>query len=155
MKEQTKSVLGKLPETLTSYKCRANVATDAYRFALDNPLNIWDFKVQRFSKDIPNVVVTFKSELSLEAVKQRMSKIENTQVMNESLILEKEYYGKNILFISCMVFLVLILGGILYVPDSSKIIYFCVLSVMVILFWKIINIYINNNVKSDSGSDWP
>lgn len=86
----------KLPDNLIAYKCRAEIATDAYSFALNNSKHIWVFKVKRMEKGIPDVVVTFKSELSLEKLKEKMSKIEDAHVMYESLNLKEEYNGERI-----------------------------------------------------------
>lgn len=83
-------------ENLISYKCRAEIPSEAYRFAMINSNDIWAFKVERIEKDIPDVVVSFQSKLTIEELKLRMSKIEDTHVMYESLKLENEYDGKRI-----------------------------------------------------------
>ncbi|OXA65575.1 hypothetical protein B0A67_24280 [Flavobacterium aquidurense] len=83
---------------LISYKCRAELASDAYHFALDNSLSICFFKVEPIQKGIPDVVVTFESSLSIEELKLRLSKINDAHVMSESLKIEEEYDGERMSF---------------------------------------------------------
>lgn len=93
-----KTDIEKLPENLIFYKCRAELASDAYHFALNNSVNIRIFKVEPIQNGIPDVVVTFESELSIEELKQRMSKINDAHVMSESLRIEEEYDGERMSF---------------------------------------------------------
>jgi hypothetical protein len=83
-------------EKFISYKCRAELASDAYHFALKNSLNIRSFKVEPIQKGIPDVVVTFESELSIEELKLRISKINDAHVMSNYLKIEEEYDGERI-----------------------------------------------------------
>ncbi len=84
----------KFPKNLVSYKFRAELVKDVYDFALNNSKHIWVFKVKRMEKGIPDVVVTFKSELSLEKLKEKMIKIEDAHVMYQSLKIKEEYDGE-------------------------------------------------------------
>jgi hypothetical protein len=74
------------------YKLRAECAFDLAHLMTE--INMRSFKATKVKENFPDMEATFKTHLSLDEVKSKISNITDGHVMLETVALEKDYTGE-------------------------------------------------------------